>query len=75
MQRLGLKMNPKTEWPAGQAEKIPELINRGLSHGEIAKALRLTRGQVLGKIRRLGLKTSIEVPPISPRRQKHLSEA
>jgi hypothetical protein len=36
---LGLRMNPKTEWPAGQAEKIPELINQGLSHGGIAKAL------------------------------------
>ena len=57
MRHLGLRMNPKTEWPAGQAEKIPELINQGLSHGGIAKALGLTRGQVLGKMRRLGLKT------------------
>jgi hypothetical protein len=51
MRHLGLKMNPKTEWPAGQAEKIPELISRGLSHGGIAKALGLTLGQVLGKMR------------------------
>ena len=60
MRHLGLKMNPKTEWPAGQAEKIPELINQGLSHGGIAKALGLTRGQVLGKMRRLGLMRGIE---------------
>jgi hypothetical protein len=57
IRRLGLKTNPKTEWPAGTAEKMTELIGKGLSHSGIAKALGLTRGQVLGKMRRLGLKT------------------
>jgi hypothetical protein len=62
MRQLGLKTNPKTKpnltkWPAGAAEKIAELISQGLSHSGIAKALGLTRGQVLGKMRRLGLKT------------------
>ena len=77
MQHLGLKMSPKTEWPAGQAEKIPELINRGLSHGEIANALGLTRGQVLGKMRRLGLKTKNAANPKKGRRRKvaHLESA
>jgi hypothetical protein len=70
MRHLGLKMNPKTEWPAGQAEKIPELINQGLSHGGIAKALGLTRGQVLGKMRRLGLKTKNAANPKKGRRRK-----
>jgi hypothetical protein len=49
--------NPKTKWPAGAAEKLPELISQGLSNSGIAKALGLTRGEVLGKMRRLGLKT------------------
>jgi hypothetical protein len=57
MRHLGLRTNPKTKWPAWQTEKITDLINQGLSHGGIAKALGLTRGQVLGKMRRLGLKT------------------
>ena len=39
MRHLGLRMNPTTRWPAGQAEKIPELINQGLSHGGIARHL------------------------------------
>jgi hypothetical protein len=77
MRHLGLRMNPKTEWPAGQAEKIPELINQGLSHGGIAKALGLTRGQVLGKMRRLGLKTKNAANPKKGRRRKmaHLESA
>ena len=77
MRHLGLKMNPKTEWPAGQAEKIPELINQGLSHGGIAKALGLTRGQVLGKMRRRGLKTKNAANPKKGRRRKvaHLESA
>ena len=77
MRHLGLKMNPKTEWPAGQVEKIPELISRGLSHGGIAKALGLTRGQVLGKMRRLGLKTKNAASPKKGRRRKvaHLKSA
>jgi hypothetical protein len=57
MKQLGLKTNPKTEWPAGTAKKMTELISQGLSNSGIAKALGLTRGQVLGKMRRLGLKT------------------
>jgi hypothetical protein len=57
MRQLGLKTNPKSEWPAVTAEKMTELISQGLSNSEIAKALGLTRGQVLGKMRRLGLKT------------------
>ena len=36
---------------------MTELIGQGLSNSAIAKALGLTRGQVLGKMRRLGLKT------------------
>jgi hypothetical protein len=70
-------MNPKTEWPAGQAEKIPELISQGLSHGGIAKALGLTRGQVLGKMRRLGLKTKNAANPKKGRWLKvaHLESA
>jgi hypothetical protein len=74
MQHLGLKMNPKTEWPAGQAEKMRELINQGLSHGGIAKALGLTRGQVLGKMRRLGLKTKNAANPRKGRRKVALLE-
>ena len=70
MRHLGLKMNPKTEWPAGQAEKLPELINKGLSHGGIAKALGLTRGQVLNKVRRLGLKTKNAARPKKGRLRK-----
>jgi len=76
MRHLGLKMNPKTEWPAEQAEKIPELINQGLSHGGIARALGLTRGQVLGKMRRLGLKTKNAANPKNRRRKMaHLESA
>ena len=36
---------------------MTELINQGMSAAQIAKALGLTRGQVLGKMHRLGLKT------------------
>lgn len=63
MKQLGLKTNPKiaktakTGWPAETAEKMTELIDQGLSTSGIAKALGLTRGQVLGKMHRLGLKT------------------
>ena len=77
MRHLGLRTNPKTEWLPGQAEKIPELINQGLSHGGIAKALGLTRGQVLGKMRRLGLKTKNAASSKKARRRKvaHLESA
>lgn len=44
-------------WPAARTERMIDLVDQGLSHGGIAKALGLTRGQVLGKMRRLGLKT------------------
>jgi hypothetical protein len=57
MGQLGLKTNPKTQWPARTAEKMTELIIQGLASSGIAKALGLTRGQVLGKMHRLGLKT------------------
>jgi len=57
MGQLGLKTNPQSQWPAGKAEKMTELIDQGLSNRQIAKALGLTRGQVLGKMHRLGLKT------------------
>jgi hypothetical protein len=32
MGQLGLKTNPRTEWPAEAAQKMTELINRGLSN-------------------------------------------
>jgi len=48
---------PPTTWPAARTKRMTELVSQGLSHGGIAKALGLTRGQVLGKMRRLGLKT------------------
>jgi hypothetical protein len=56
---------------------ITELINQRLSHGGIAKALGLTRGQVLGKMRRLGLKTKNAADPKKGRRRKvtHLESA
>ena len=57
LMQLGLKTNPKPEWPAGITKKMTELNSQGLSSSGIAKALGLTRGQVLGKMHRLGLKT------------------
>ena len=37
MEQLGLKTNPRTEWPAGKAEKLTELIDQGLSNTESLK--------------------------------------
>ena len=62
MRRLGLKANPRPEWPAELVAKIPDLIEQGLSNRRIAKALGLTLGQVINKLRRLGLKTRNAAP-------------
>jgi hypothetical protein len=62
MRRLGLKTNPRPEWPAELVAKIPDLIEQGLSNRQIAKALGLTLGQIINKLRRLGLKTRNAAP-------------
>jgi hypothetical protein len=67
MRRLGLKTNPRPEWPAELVAKIPDLIEQGLSNRQIAKALGLTLGQVINKLRRLGLKTRNAAPGSRPR--------
>ena len=55
------------EWPAALTEKMIALLDQGMSNGKIAKALGLTRSQVLGKIRRLGLKTKNPPPKEWPK--------
>ena len=45
------------QWSAACIRKITRLADQGMSAAQIAKALGLTRGQVLGKMHRLGLKT------------------
>ena len=45
------------EWSAALVRKMSKLADEGMSAAQIAKALGLTRGQVLGKMHRLGLKT------------------
>jgi hypothetical protein len=45
------------KWSAACIRKMTRLADRGMSAAQIAKALGLTRGQVLGKMHRLGLKT------------------
>jgi len=45
------------KWSAALIRKMTRLVDQGMSAAQTAKALGLTRGQVLGKMRRLGLKT------------------
>jgi hypothetical protein len=45
------------KWSAACIRKMTRLADQGMSAAQIAKALGLTRGQVLGKMHRLGLKT------------------
>jgi hypothetical protein len=45
------------EWSAALIRRMARLADQEMSAAQIAKALGLTRGQVLGKMRRLGLKT------------------
>jgi hypothetical protein len=45
------------EWSAALIRKVTRLADQGMSAAQIAKALGLTRGQVLGKMHRRGLKT------------------
>jgi hypothetical protein len=45
------------EWSAALIRKVTRLADQGMSAAQIATALGLTRGQVLGKMHRLGLKT------------------
>ena len=45
------------EWSAALIRKMTRLADQGMSAAQIAKALGLTRGQVLGKMHRLRLKT------------------
>ena len=45
------------KWSAALIQKMTKLADQGMSGGQIAKALGLTRSQVIGKMRRLGLKT------------------
>jgi hypothetical protein len=45
------------KWSAALIRKMTRLADQGMSAAQIAKALGLTRGQVLGKMHRLGLKT------------------
>jgi hypothetical protein len=45
------------EWSAALIRRMARLADQEMSTAQIAKALGLTRGQVLGKMRRLGLKT------------------
>jgi hypothetical protein len=51
--------NTRTDqkWSAARVRKMTRLADQGMSAAQIAKALGLTRGQVLGKMHRLGLKT------------------
>ena len=44
-------------WSAALIRRMTRLADRGISAAQIAKALGLTRGQVLGKMHHLGLKT------------------
>jgi len=45
------------KWSAALIRRMARLADREMSTAQIAKALGLTRGQVLGKMHRLGLKT------------------
>src|SRR5215471_974712 len=45
------------KWSAALIRRMTRLADRGMSAARIAKALGLTRGQVLGKMHHLGLKT------------------
>src|SRR5580700_4285047 len=45
------------KWSAALIRKMAKLADQEMSAAQIAKALGLTRGQVLGKMHRLGLKT------------------
>src|ERR1700731_2865521 len=45
------------KWAAALIRKMTRLADQGMSAAQIAKALGLTRGQVFGKMHRLGLKT------------------
>jgi hypothetical protein len=45
------------KWSAACIRKMTRLADQGMSAAQIAKALGLTRGQVLGKMHRLGRKT------------------
>jgi len=45
------------KWSAALIRKMAKLADQEMSTAQIAKALGLTRGQVLGKMHRLGLKT------------------
>ena len=56
------------KWSAALIQKMTRLADQEMSAAEIAKALGLTRGQVLGKMSRLGLKTK-------SRRKKWLNTA
>jgi hypothetical protein len=49
------------KWSAALIEKMTRLADEEMSAAQIAETLGLTRGQVLGKMHRLGLKT--KTPP------------
>jgi hypothetical protein len=57
------KINEK--WSAALIGKMTRLADQKMSAGQIAKTLGLSRGQVLGKMHRLGLKTK-NAPKKSP---------
>jgi hypothetical protein len=63
MHRLGIKTKtpPNKRLDAAVVEQLKEMAGQEMSAAQIAEALGLTRGQVLGKLHRLGLKTKI--PP------------
>jgi hypothetical protein len=60
MHRLGIKTKtpPNKRLNAAVVEQLKELAGQEMSAARIAEVLGLTRGQVLGKLHRLGLKTN-----------------
>ena len=57
------------KWSAALIRRMARLADQEMSAAQIAKALGLTRGQVLGKMRRLGLKTKNAANPKKGRRR------
>src|SRR5271170_3142911 len=64
------------KWSAALIRRMARLADQEMSTAQIAKALGLTRGQVPGKMRRLGLKTKNAIPKNGRRRKvAHLESA
>lgn len=63
-------------WPDVLEDRLRDMVGKGMSAGEISKALRVTRNAVIGKCDRLGLKLAGScVRALERRRPRRVGDA